>query len=83
MWWFEKKKKESEEERISVWKEDFSKCMTADYLPNYSVCQTEDTSSCRYIAQYEGMVLCSHPEHKSFIPEGSEPFNPHANRFSN
>ncbi len=79
MWWF-KKKKQVEEEYVSIWKEDFSDCITADYLPSYSVCQNENNASCRHVALYAGMQLCGNPEHKSFIPEGAEPFNPHAKR---
>ena len=82
MWWFKRKKKAEEPEFESIWKDDFSDCITADYLPNYSVCQNGDNSSCRYVARYAGMTLCSNPEHKRFIPEGAEPFDPHARRFS-
>jgi hypothetical protein len=82
MGWFKKNKKPVEEECVSIWKTDFSDCVTADYLPSYSVCQTECNTTCRYVARYAGMTLCSSPLHKSFIPEGAEPFNPHEGRFS-
>ncbi len=75
MWWF-KKKKPVEEEYVSIWKDDFSDCVSADYLPSYSVCQTKDNTSCRYVARYADMLLCSNPDHKSFIPEGAEQFDP-------
>ena len=82
MWnWFRKKKVE-EEEYVSIWKSDFSECVAADYLPNYSVCQSKNNATCRYIAHYAGMTLCSNPKHKSFIPEGAERFNPHKGQFS-
>lgn len=80
MGWF-KKKKPVEEEHCSVWKEDFSDCVTADYLPDYSVCQTDNNTHCRYAARYAETALCSNPAHKSFIPEGAERFDPHKNRF--
>lgn len=82
MGWFRKKKKPAEKEPLIVWKEDFSDCITADYLPNYSICQNKNNASCRYIAHYSGMLLCSNPMHKRFIPDGAEPFNPHEDRFS-
>ncbi len=84
MWyWFKKKRqKKGEEEYVSIWKSDFSDCVSADYLPDYSVCQNKNNATCRYVARYAGMTLCSNPEHKSFIPEGAEPFNPHKGRFS-
>ena len=75
MWWF-KKKKVAEKEFKSIWKDDFSDCIAADYLPNYSVCQNENNSSCRFVAHYAGMLLCSNPSHKRFIPADAEPFNP-------
>ena len=81
MRWFRKKKKAAEEGRLSIWKEDFSDCVAADYLPNYSVCLNADNSSCRYVAHYAGMVLCSNPEHKRFIPAGGRPFDPHEGQF--
>lgn len=83
MWrWFNKKKQNSKEEEYeSVWKSDFSDCISADYLPGYSVCQNDNNVTCRYVARYAGMILCSNPEHKSFIPEGAEPFNPHKGQF--
>ena len=80
MWPFKKKEKQ-ELECDSIWKSDFSGCVTADYLPGYSICQCGQNSNCRYVAFYAGMTLCSHPLHKSFIPEGSEPFDPHRNQF--
>jgi hypothetical protein len=81
MWWFTKKKS-IEEEPVDIWKSDFSECVTADYIPDYSACQTKNNTSCRFVARYAGMSLCSNPNHKSFIPEGSEPFNPHKGQFS-
>ena len=82
MRWFKKKKEQVEEEYVSIWKSDFSDCVAADYLPNYSVCQNKNNRSCRYVAHYAGMTLCANPIHKSFIPEDAEPFNPHEGRFS-
>lgn len=78
---FRRRKKEEELDVASVWKQDFSDCVTADYLPEYSVCQNEDNRSCRFVAIYAGMTLCSNPNHKSFIPEGAEPFDPHKGQF--
>ena len=78
--WLKKKREPDQEKYTSIWKEDFSDCVTADYLPNYSVCQTESQTICRYCVRYESMLLCSHPDHKRFIPEGSEPFIPHGQR---
>lgn len=79
MWWLFKKKKhdENKESLWAQWKSDFESCVAADYLPDYSVCQCEDNTSCRYLARYENMLLCSHPDHKEFIPEDAEPFTPH------
>lgn len=79
MWWPFKKKPEKQqpETKKSFWKEDFSDCVTADYLPQYSVCKCRNNRHCRFVAMYAGMVLCSNPRHKSFIPEGSERFDPH------
>jgi hypothetical protein len=82
MWWPGKKKREKAEEYVSVWKQNFSDCTTSDYLPTYSICLCSDNRNCRYVAMYAGMTLCSNPEHKSFIPEGSEPFNPHKGQFN-
>ena len=81
MWWF-KKKRMTDKEYKSIWKDDFSDCITADYLPNYSVCQNKNNMTCRFLAHYSGMQLCSNPAHKSFIPEGAEPFNPRVRRVS-
>ncbi len=81
MWWFQKRRKPVEEEYVSVWKDDFSDCVAADYLPSYSVCQNEKNTTCRYVAYYAGMTLCSNPIHKNFIPAGAKPFNPHESRF--
>lgn len=82
MWgWFKQKKKPVEDEFVSIWKSDFSDCIVADYLPTYSVCQNEKNTSCRYVAHYAGMILCSNPQHKSFIPEGAERFDPHKGQF--
>ncbi len=82
MGWFKKRKKPVEEDFVNVWKSDFSDCVTADYLPEYSVCQCSENKTCRFTTRYAGMLLCSNPEHKSFIPEGAEPFNPHKGQFS-
>jgi len=79
--WF-KKKKPNKEEYVSIWKEDFSDCIAADYLPSYSVCQNKNNTTCRYVARYVGMTLCSNPIHKTFIPAGAEPYNPQESRFS-
>ena len=82
MFWFLKKKnKPLEDEYVSVWKSDFSDCVAADYLPNHSICKSKKNSNCRYVARYASMILCSNPEHKSFIPEGAEEFNPHKGQF--
>lgn len=80
--YFKKKKKLPGEDYVGIWKNDFSDCVAADYLPSYSVCQNENNVACRYVAQYAGMNLCSNPEHKNFIPEGAERFNPHKGQFS-
>ncbi|VGO14364.1 hypothetical protein PDESU_02925 [Pontiella desulfatans] len=83
MWWiFGKRKKEQAPEYTSIWKEDFSDCVTSDYLPQYSVCLCGNNRSCRHLAMYAGMELCSNPNHKSYIPEGSEPFDPHKRQFN-
>lgn len=82
MWWlFKKKKSENPEEYTSIWKEDFSDCVVADFLPTYSVCQSMENRHCRYVAMYSGMTLCSHPDHKSFIPKDAVPFDPHKGQF--
>ena len=78
MWSFFRKKKPVEEEQ-SYWKEDFSDCVVQDYLPDFSICKCRNSGNCRYIAIYSNVFLCSHPDHKSFIPPGSEPFDPHKN----
>jgi hypothetical protein len=80
-WLFSKKKANSDDDAVSIWKADFSDCVTADYLPDYSVCQCDKNITCRYVARYAGMTLCSNPLHKSFIPEGAEPFNPHHGQY--
>ncbi len=83
MWFnFWKKKEKQDSEPASVWKCDFSGCVAADYLPSYSVCQTEDRHDCRHLVRYSSMNLCSHSAHKSFIPEGAEQFDPHKGQFS-
>ena len=82
MGWFKKKKRPVEKEYVSAWKNDFSDCVAADYLPSYSVCQNENNTTCRYVVHYSSMLLCSNPVHKSFIPEDAEPFNPHESRVS-
>jgi len=79
MWGFWKKTGDGEE-FSSIWKNDFSDCIAADYLPGYSICQNEGNTVCRFATRYAGMVLCSNPNHKSFIPEGAAPFDPRRNR---
>ena len=80
-WPFSRKKEKKPVEPHSFWKEDFSDCVTADFIPTYSVCQTLDHRNCRFIAMYAGMRLCSHPEHKSFIPKDAPSFDPHKGQF--
>jgi len=80
-WLFKRNKNMEEEGEVSMWKIDFSDCETADFLPNYSVCKCAESESCRHIAMYSGMKLCSHPEHKEFIPPDSPAFDPHAGQF--
>jgi hypothetical protein len=82
-WFFRKKKEIDNDDYVSIWKVDFSDCVAADYLPGYSVCQCGNNRTCRYVARYAGMKLCGNPNHKSFIPEGAEIFNPHKDQFSN
>jgi hypothetical protein len=82
MWSFFKKKNTQHEEHASVWKSDFSDCVAADYLPAYSVCQNGNNRDCRFVVRYAGMILCSHSDHKTFIPEDAEMFNPHKGQFS-
>lgn len=77
-WWVKKKQKKLDDDEVSFWKENFSDCVVADYLPDYSVCQCENNRNCRYVTRYAGMLLCSNPVHKSFLPEGAACFNPHA-----
>ena len=78
MWWpFSKKIQKEPDEPVSIWKQDFSDCVAADFIPTYSVCQAMNNRHCRFVAMYSGMRLCSHPEHKSFIPEDAAPFDPH------
>ncbi len=81
-WFFNRKKKVDEPEYASIWKQDFSDCETSDYLPAYSVCLNKNNSYCRHVAIFEGMSLCGNPDHKKFIPEGSEPFDPHKGQFN-
>ena len=76
MWSWLKKRNKQDDDQASVWKSDFSDCVTADYLPGHSVCQSEDNTTCRYVTRYAGMTLCSNPDHKTFIPKDAEPFNP-------
>jgi hypothetical protein len=78
---FRRKVRKEEQEGASIWKEDFSDCTSADFLPEYSVCLNKDNINCRYVAKFADMTLCGHPEHKAFIPEGSEPFDPHKGQF--
>ncbi len=75
MWWF-KRKKSLAEEPSSIWKSDFSDCVTTDYLPSYSVCNNENNTTCRYVALYAGMSLCGNPQHKTFIPNDTAPTEP-------
>lgn len=79
--WFRKKRMKKRNGYASLWKQDFSDCVTSDYLPGYSVCLCGNNRSCRYVALYSGMMLCSHPEHKRFIPEDAVPFDPHKGQF--
>lgn len=80
--WF-KSEKRIEKEYVNVWKNDFSDCVTSDYLPSYSFCQNEKNATCRYVARYAGATLCSSPQHKSFIPEGTERYSSKKAKFSN
>lgn len=77
MWKFFRKREPVEE--TSYWKEDFSDCNARDYLPDYSICKCKSSRNCRYMSIYGTVFLCSHPEHKSFIPPGSDRFDPHKN----
>jgi len=43
------------------WESVFSDCVVADFLSAYSVCQTENNRSCRYVVRYGEIALCSHP----------------------
>lgn len=82
MWWlFNKRRAAQPEEKKSFWKDDFSDCVALGYLPEYSVCKCKNNRYCRYVAMYAGVVLCSNPKHKSFIQEGSEPFDPRKSLF--
>ena len=82
MWWpFGKKNQDKPDESKSIWKQDFSDCMAADFIPNYSVCQTLDNRHCRHVVMYSGMTLCGHPEHKSFIPKDAETASPDQGSF--
>ncbi len=73
---FRKKARRQEEEPPSIWKSDFTDCTALDYLPHYSVCMCENHRHCRHAAVYASVTLCSHPQHKSFIPKDSKPFDP-------
>jgi len=77
MWQFFRRKKIIEE--TSYWKADFSDCEARDYLPDYSICKSKSSHNCRHISIYANVFLCSHPNHKSFIPPDSERFDPHKN----
>ncbi len=68
MWGFWKKAR-AKEEFSSIWKSDFSDCVAVDYLPGYSLCRNESKQACRYAVRYGGMVLCNHPDRKSFAPK--------------
>jgi hypothetical protein len=82
MWWFfSKKKQQAPDQPESIWKQNFSECLTADFIPNYSVCQTSDNRHCRFVIMYSGMTLCSHPDHKKFIPKNAPSFDPHKGQF--
>ena len=81
VWWFKNKKKH-EEDYVNIWKQEFSDCTTLDYLPDYSVCKNKNNKNCRFVAMYAGMTLCGNPKHKTYISEGSEPFNPHKGQFN-
>lgn len=80
-WPFSRKTPKEPEEPASIWKQDFSDCVTADFIPTYSVCQTLDNRRCRFVAMYSDMRLCSHPDHKRFIPSDAAPFDPHKGQF--
>jgi hypothetical protein len=73
---FSKVRDDKKQEVEAFWKEDFSNCSTLKYLPDYSVCRCPDNRRCRYASVYSGLTLCGHPDHKKFIPEGSEAFDP-------
>ena len=75
MWWLFKKKKVESDSDESIWKCNYSDCVATDFLPDYSICRCDNNQNCRYITQYSGMMLCSHPNHKEYVPSGSEPFD--------
>ena len=77
MWSIFRKKKAVKE--TSYWKEDFTDCETRDYLPDFSICRCKNSRNCRFISIYSNVFLCNHPNHKSFIPPDSEPYDPHKN----
>ena len=74
MWSFSKKTRGGEE-FFNDWKNDYSDCIVADYLPEYSICQNKGNAVCRFATRYAGMVLCSNPDHKNFIPERVDSFD--------
>jgi len=80
-WFFNIKKRKEKEDATMVWKKNFSDCVATPYLPGYSVCHCNDSDCCRFVAKYAGMTLCSNPDHKSFIPPNSEPYNPKLRKF--
>lgn len=75
MWWF-RRKELVVDEPSSIWKNDFSDCLTEAYLSSYSICQNQNNARCRFIVYYAGMSLCSNPQHKTFSPESSAPNQP-------
>ena len=81
MRWFRKRRKPAAGGAGSIRKDDFSDCVTADYLPGYSVCRSENSAACRHKVHFAGMILCGHPDRKRFIPADAEPFDPHEGQF--
>lgn len=82
MWWpFKKSQKADAQKPQFMWKEDFTDCVALKYLPEYSVCKCKNNYQCRFVAMFSGLVLCCNPEHKSFIPEDSEPYDPYEGSF--
>jgi hypothetical protein len=78
MRWFHKREKIEEPAcTVSDWKEDYSDCVTRGFIDMYSICLCPNNHNCRHLSMYGGSTLCNHPRHESFIPEGSEPVDPH------